>query len=89
MLGYFYRWAQRDPSLRAGQLNLHIRWVTEGSLVPGQQEERAGVVASELQSDDFGWIPALLLQEFAPRITSHPNLSAWVPGQTHASTRSF
>ena len=62
MLGFLFR---RGPT-RGEWLNLRIRWITEGSLLPDQQSVRAGVVAGELLPGDFEWIPSLLSLEFSP-----------------------
>ncbi|ODT68176.1 hypothetical protein ABS71_09985 [bacterium SCN 62-11] len=46
-------------------LNLRIRWITEGSLIPDEQSSRARIVAAEMMPEDFDLISSVLRLEFS------------------------
>lgn len=67
MFGFFSLKKGRQPVLseRTQWLNLRIRWITEGALIPEQQLARARVVAGQMDAADFDLIPAVLRLEFS------------------------
>lgn len=66
MLGFLFKKLMVGEPSRGEWLNLRIRWITEGSLIPDEQLNRARLVAGQLLPKDFEWIPSLLNLEFSP-----------------------
>lgn len=66
MFGFLFKKVIVGTPSRGEWLNLRVRWITEGSLIPDEQLDRARIVAGQLLPTDFEWIPSLLKLEFSP-----------------------